>query len=850
MKKCLGLLLLALFALTACVARERDAGELVQHRQSPDAPPYLTIQNDVLRLDFLTATAEIVVTELATGNTWRSTPETGADYAETAAIERFYMQSLLLMEYQNRASSTWTDDTYRFAVRNQSFTQAIVDGGIEVYFTIGDIPQIFHIPDAIYAERMRPLIAEMSRLDGLQVQSIYRPISLETLRAGDDRGALVERFPTLEDGRTIYVLHEDAQPFLQAMVETMLYEAGYTYEDWLYDQMHFNVPTEFNRAMFNVTMRFELDDNAMKVTIPFDEIAYHPTFMPTHLTIMPYFGAARATDEGYMFVPDGSGALLFHDSGRFNQNTFASRVYGWDEAIIRSILIRDNRSPYPVFGIYTNGATFAAIIEEGAAYAMIQAEVAGMRAPFNRVHPTFRMLHGTTLDVAGRSDTQLMMHEWELPAGERIMIRYVFTETPGYVGMAHAYRDFLQARYPWLNERVQQPVHAMVEILGAALTPQHFLGFPVDRPMALTTFDQAGDMMQALSDLGWENLHIKMRGAHNRSIDHRVPTSFDLVSQLGNRRAFDRLVETAGDLGHTFYLEADFVFMRGNSWFNGFSPSRDAARQANRQRAEHTGFSPTYFGPLGAGSVLADPVIIARPQFTINTAQNFVSEISNAGVNNIAFRSMAAALSGDFHEDRHVSREAAMNMRTDMLYDMRHDGTGIWLNYGFAFAAPFADVITRMPMDDQGFGITDMSVPFFQIALHGLIPFAGDALNLAEDYSHHLLRSIEGGASLFFSFMDVPTSDLQVTRYLRYFANEFDLWVAVANDLYQSHVTNFGHLYNQFIVDHQILDRRGVTVTIYEDGTRVYVNSSLIDFNEGGVSIPAQRYVVVRGAGA
>ena len=123
-------------------------------------------------------------------------------------------------------------------------------------------------------------------------------------------------------------------------------------------------------------------------------------------------------------------------------------------------------------------------------------------------------------------------------------------------------------------------------------------------------------------------------------------------------------------------------------------------------------------------------------------------------------------------------------------------------------------------------------------------------MNLAEDYSHHLLRSIEGGASLFFSFMDVPTSELNVTRYLRYFANEFDLWVNVANDLYQSHVANFGHLYNQLIVDHQILDRRGVTVTIYEDGTRVYVNSSLIDFNEGGVSIPAQQYRVVRGAGA
>jgi hypothetical protein len=338
-----------------------------------------------------------------------------------------------------------------------------------------------------------------------------------------------------------------------------------------------------------------------------------------------------------------------------------------------------------------------------------------------------------------------------------------------------------------------------------------------------------------------------MKGAHNRSIDHRVPTSLNLVSRLGNRRAFDHMNDTAARLGYTFYLEGDFVFMRGNSLFNGFNPSRDAARQANRQRVEHRGYSPTYFGPLGRGSIMADPVVLARPDFTVDLVNNFVREAADIGVNNVAFRSLAAALSGDFHEDRHVSREASMNKRIDLLAGLREGGTGIWLNYGFSYAAPFADVITGMPIDDQDFGITDIAVPFYQIALHGLIPFAGQPINLAEDHSRHLLKTVESGASLFFSFMHVPTADLQVTRYLRYFANEFDRWAGVANDLYQRHTQNFGHLYNQFITDHQVLCRRGVSVTVYEDGTRVYVNTTVTDFDEAGVSVPAGRYTVVRG---
>jgi len=819
-------IIVMLLLLTACAARERDGGEIITHRQDPNAPPVISIDNGILRLDFLTQTAEIVLTDLATGHTFRSTPEGAATCDESAAIERFYMQSLLLMEYQNRSSSTWTEDAYRFSVRGGTFTQAVVDGGIEVYFTIGSIMEVFHIPDAIYADRFYTFLEEMPRRDRLQVLNIYSSTPND-------------------EGEAVYTLREDIPSALRSMVQEILAEAGYTYEDWTADMAYFGIATEIDQAVFNVTMRFTLDGNAMVVTIPFDGINYNPTFMPTHLTVMPYFGAGHAADDGYLFVPDGSGSLMFFDTVRHNQNPFAARVYGWDEAIMRTMLIRDNRAAFPVFGVYRNGATFAAIIDEGASYASIHAEAAGMRAPWSRVHPTFRLLHGASLDVAGRTGDRLLMHEWELPRGEQIVIRYTVAD-PGYVGMAHAFREFLQTRFPQLNERNAAPVTAVVEILGAALTPQHLMGFPVDRPFALTSFSEAADMMQTLSDYGWSNLSVKMRGAHNKSIDHEIPLGFNLIRQLGNRRAFDNMLDTAARLGYNFYIEGDFMFMRGNRWFNGFSPNRDAARQANRSRMEHSGFSPVYFGQLGAASIMADPVIVARPEFMMDTARNFIDEAADRGVNNIAFRSMASALAGDFHENRHVSREASMRMRMDLLQGLSDGGTGVWLNYGFAYGVPFADVITGMPLTDQNFNITDMHVPFYAIVLHGLVPFAGRPINLAEDFSLHLLNTVESGATLFLSFMDASTADLQVSRYRRYFSNEFGRWSGVANELYQRHTRDFGHLYNQLIVGHQILCRTGVTVTVYEDGTRVYVNTTMADYN-GAVSVPAQRYTVVRG---
>ncbi|MCL1998201.1 MAG: DUF5696 domain-containing protein [Turicibacter sp.] len=842
------LVLMMAVVLSGCVIRERDGGvvQMFGYGYGADVPEVVSLQNEFLRLDFLTETAEIVVTELATGNVWRSSPEGAAENTEATAVERFRMMSLFILEYENQQGANWLYETYRFSVQNGNFEHAFVDDGLEIYFTVGDIPESFFIPEAIYEERMHYFLDQMSRADMMQVMNAYRPFNLENLRAGDNRAELVARFPTLEDGETIYVLQDNIQPFLLQRIEEALQEVGYDTEEWQADMAYFGMGTIGDIPQFNLTMRFELDRNNMVVTVPFDSITYNTAYLPVRLIVMPYFGAGRAEDDGYLFVPDGSGALLMFDSGRHNQALYFSNVFGWDEAVIREALIHDNRSAYPVFGVHRNGTTFAGIIEEGASYAAIRAEVAGMAAPYSRVHPSFRLIHGALLDVAGRSTSQLVLHEWNLPQGESIVIRYVFTEEPGYVGMAVAYREFLQERYPWLNERLSVPKTAMVEILGSALTNQHFLGFPVERPFALTTFDETTQMLNTFADFGWENLHIMLRGVHNRSIDHSVPTSFNLVSQLGNRNAFNNMMSTAERLGFEMYVEADFVHMRDNRAFNGFRLTRDAARQANRERVEHLGFNHVFFGENGVASVLADPTILATPEFTITAANNFVQEASNFGVNNIAFRSMASSLAGDFNEDRHVTREASMNKRAELLSDLRDAGTGIWLNYGFSYAMPFADVITGMPVSDQGFGITSIAVPFYQIALHGLVQFAGRPINLAEDHSYHLLRSVESGSSLFFSFMDVPTADLNVTRYRRYFANEFDRWADVANDVYVRHARDMGHLYGQLIVGHEILDMGGVTVTEFEDGTRVYVNSSSIAYETAHGTLSAMRYLVAR----
>jgi len=282
--------------------------------------------------------------------------------------------------------------------------------------------------------------------------------------------------------------------------------------------------------------------------------------------------------------------------------------------------------------------------------------------------------------------------------------------------------------------------------------------------------------------------------------------------------------------------------MRDVKPFGGFSLYRDAARYVNRKRIEKYPYSFVWFGERTRWGKLS---YLARPVYTMSLIDNFTRKAAALGIRNLAFRNMGAKLGGDYHEKRLVSREASMKMRQNKLAELTGKGQSVLLNTGYAYAVPWADFITDIAIDDQSFGITDVSVPFYQMALHGLVPYTGPAINLAEDYTKNLLKTVESGAGLYFSFMNEETSVLQETKFRQFYANEYGKWSPDANALYQKFTADFAGLYDKAITGHAILPG-DIRITEYEDGTRVIVNGGEIAATYGGVDINARGYAVVR----
>ena len=172
-------------------------------------------------------------------------------------------------------------------------------------------------------------------------------------------------------------------------------------------------------------------------------------------------------------------------------------------------------------------------------------------------------------------------------------------------------------------------------------------------------------------------------------------------------------------------------------------------------------------------------------------------------------------------------------------------GKYVVINAGNDYALPYVDLVTNMDLSGSDYSILDHNVPFLELAIHGYVNYTGESLNICGDQQDEILYSAAYGAGLSFTFMKESAFTLQDTLYTHYYGCDYDKWKDEMIKIYNRFNKELGHVYNQKMVNHEIL-RNGVTCTTYEDGTQVYVNFNYEDFY-GREFIKARDYKVVPG---
>lgn len=798
----------------------------------------MVMENDTLRFELDPETTHFTLTDKRTGHVWFSSPVDADNDPIALPVEKNKLNSTMTLNYSTSTGLNTLFTTNEHSVANGVYEVVMQeDGAVRLNYSVGRIQRSFLIPTAIADDRMQAFMENMTSKQKKDIKEYYREYNIEKLRKTDNKDELLATYPDLAE-QHVWVLRDTTKDHLKERLEGYFSEVGYTQEDKDYDDSRIaQTANATAKAVFNVSIVFRLEGNDLVVEVPLEDIDYDVDYPLTSLTLLPAFGAGSTSDEGFLFVPDGSGALIRFNNGKVNSRAYYANLYGWDWASIRTQVTNETRINFPVFGISSGDSSFVCIMEDGASWAGVNADISGRLTSYNTVSATYTIIHGDAYDVSERTNNAVYMFEKETPQGV-IRQRYRFLDSADYMSMATSYRNYLSDKYPdFAAQTTDSEAAVNVEFIGAIDKVEQIAGIPTSVPIALTTYDQATELLCDLVKRGLPNLTIRYSGWVNGGMNQQILSRVKLIKELGSESDLLELTKTATDTNVTLYLDGLTAFARDSGILEGFVAFRDAARFTTREQANIPEYSAIWYGAIDEDE--RDSYYLVKPSVAMNSINNLVDAATRYQAA-VSFRDVGYMLSSNFDTKDLTTREEVLRQQVEALASMRQNGQSVMVRQGNDYAAVYANVITDMDFDGSQYSIIDEYVPFYPAALHGHVTYTGVSLNLADDAEEVLLRSAEMGAGLQYTLIAESVQTLQDSFYSEYYGADASLVLDDMTEQIAQYTNTLSGIFNQEMVGHERIGN--VTLTTYANGTTVYVNYGYSAAEVNGITIPARSY--------
>ncbi|MBQ8731420.1 MAG: hypothetical protein IJY82_01140 [Oscillospiraceae bacterium] len=605
----------------------------------------------------------------------------------------------------------------------------------------------------------------------------------------------------------------------------------------------FDVQYTFKSSGIQLTVKYQLTETGFRLSIPQDSIKEGDKGeLISKISVMPYFGAAKLDDSGYLLIPDGSGALVEFSGNPSSLREQAQVIYGFDNSIALSAM--PNRTqPYalPVFGIKKGEGAMLGIIRDGEAMARINAGVAGSGSSNYRINTvfTYRDVH-TLILYEGQSTERYVNDISTEPNRSNFDIDYRFLtgQEVGYSEMAACYREYLLDN-DLLNQAKTQ-FSMDLSLIGAIRETEQIAGVPVALTKSLTSFEDAQMILKKLREAGVDNIQLTYYGAQSGGWMNEKIGSFEPDSVLGGAGGFESLMNYIGeDSGIALTVSADLINVYRTG--HGFTANYDAVRQLTDAYSKQKIWN-VVDGSQNRG---LKAYYLLEPSKLVSFTKRFLESVPQ-GVS-LAVNDIGVKIYSQFAKNNFTTREEALDEWNKALALLKANNQEVKVNGANSYVLPYATFLSGMPESSGGTDMETQSVPFYQMVVHGYIPYSLTPGNLRSDSRDEFLRMVEYGACPAWIFGADDSSRLKETRYNEYFSAGYEDWLEESVEEYLLLKELYEGLSQQKMVSHQELSDDAY-VTEYEDGTKIYVNYGDQVFQTEGVSVAAKDYLVVKGA--
>lgn len=778
----------------------------------------LAAESDTKKLWLNTDTLDFRVEDKATGKSFSALKPEGSEEDKSLMHITFVGEDGTFLEW----------NAYDYCVSHQTYTLERIENGFRINLNMKETDSYRineYMPQKITKERY-----EDRFLQGLE--SLTATGALAGEEADRYRVAL-ELVYAYNEAENCYYNRLSVSPPISTVRQLVQLTKilDYTTEELMDDNGAFGISVEIEEpGSFVIPLEVVLAGEDLVVSIATrDIINENPYYTLTDIDLLSCFGAASPAEaeEGYIFVPDGCGALLALN--RFNPS------YGsYSRAIYDNTYYNDyyylasypETLHMPVFGMYYNGGTkgsggYLGIIEEGADLAYVTAtqaslEEGGGGSAYNRVYTGFNVTKYAQVSILGPYDSSnglFLKTTGEMDTDYRIRYK-LFAEEVAYYDMAAAYRDYLMERYA-LTPHYEEQARLYLEATGALSITERILGIPYNKTISMTDYAQLKEIMEDLKDYP---LTVSYLGAFEGGLDHKLMNGAGLVGANGKAKELQSLMAAAEANGQELFLQVDFTNVYEDG--NGFSAKNHGSYNFDDSPIEIYGYS------LDTGRFLQGTIShhVLSPSYLGSVVDGFLKEAGN--YENLYVEDLANGYYADYNKRNLVTPQEAQGIVDDNLGKLAEEKK-LALNNPEIDKICYGAYAVNIARESSGHGSIAIEVPFRQLVMNGLINYTTLNVNesgVKDDY--FLLQALELGSSLKFTVTAQSLDRLKNTNHGDYFSREYGLISEDIKTLYGKYQEAFAQIQCMEIAGHRAL-MEGVFETTYANGVRVMTNYNI-----------------------
>ena len=598
----------------------------------------------------------------------------------------------------------------------------------------------------------------------------------------------------------------------------------------------FSVEINFSDIGIVVPMSITEKDNRLTAVVKSSKIREKAQNKLISVTLLPYFGAGALGEDGYVFLPDGCGAIVSLTESNAALKAYEKPVYGENSVLYKNMEDTVEKQIHlPVFGIKRGQYSFCGIITEGDAVASV---VSNFSTGYYSVASKFYYRQDDAFHLQKNT-----AHEKEVmtvakdPTKTNFSVQYVFQkgENAGYFGMASDYRSYLIERHG-LSGVSSKGVSLDLSFTATAEISKSFLGIPYTGIAVLTDFSDVEEVLSELENAGINTYNLSMKGVFKGGIYGKVAKKAKLCSGVGSLKTYRRLKQEAQRHGAAFFLLADFshIYQTGN----GVSSAYGAARDVTGAISLQYNYYPESFDK---NEDRVWKLINAAGLKKVTT-----SFAKSAGKEHVS--------TGLFHTSDELYGDYRLNKvydRADMLEELKASyerltqmGEKLYCQGANIYVLPYSSMLSSIPDRSSQYDVFTEDVPFYQAVLHGLVDYSGDAVNLKGNMNTAVLKCIEYGAAIRYDLICQNLELLPQTTETGLFSSDKSVYLpqAMATD---AEISDF-YLSNadSAMVSHQQVGE-SVFSTEYANGNKAIVNYGKEDVTVGGVTVKAKGFALL-----